>query len=103
MSNKATRRFAVKVFGSNARRASAWTDSVTLGADGSAEGSYIEVLDQNEQAQGVALFDSQEKAREAAYACRWNNQTFRIVVARGQARESGILVEEQEWKSCQSF
>jgi len=49
-----------------------------------------------------AIFSSREAAREAALAARWNNQSFRVIPARGAARERGVLVEiAGEWASCQ--
>lgn len=111
--NDMTRRFAVKIQGSNGSRAYATSKCgyrVFADTSGRTEGVLLrlEADTDDELVYGeerpVALFTSRESAREAGLAAHWSGQTFEVVVARGNARAAGRVVGRPAdgWFSCQA-
>lgn len=96
--------FVAYVTGSNAVSPYARARTVTglcLSSGSSFEPSLVCVHDGDWETAKVALFPSRNLARLAADACRWNNQTYHVAVARGQNRKQGRLVTVEDWASCQ--
>lgn len=106
-------KYVVKILGTNGSLASVTGETGMRlvsggGADVGRDGRVFVASDGGDlccEEERVALFEDRELADEVGLACRWNNQRYAVVPARGRVREVGRVVTRgdlgAELTSCQ--
>lgn len=92
-------RYVVEILSSNGCASRCWAQSTTgeplafiAFVDTIKNVGPVRVDNGREADHPVALFTSKREAEAVGLACRWNNQTYRVIGARGRVRAEGSTV-----------